>query len=237
MKNEKMAIIEYVIILLIPNISLCDKYEPKPDDIAPSVQVSNFDCSEMTENNLYSLNQVKPCDMAPQNIQINDVKLIVYTKHFRTEINATICKIKHRRNRFFCGMHDHTSMDIEQPQITSDIDLTPEQGKQASEGKSLTLFDHKLTFEKGKNETHHKWIGDVNGDYINECKGYEWITKDTFESHIQDITPKVRIEDGKYSIEMINYYFVTWTNLDVKEHHWTLMPIRGKPLKFVYYQF
>ena len=52
-------------------------------------------------------------------------------------------------------MHDHTSMDIEQPQITSDIDLTAEQCKQASEGRSLTLFDHKLTFEKGKKETHH----------------------------------------------------------------------------------
>ena len=29
------------------------------------------------------------------------------------------------------------------------------------------------------------------------CKGYEWITKDTFEGHIQIITLKVRIEDGK----------------------------------------
>ena len=43
---------------------MCDKYESKPDDIAPSVQVSHYDCSEMTENNLYSLNQVKPCNMA-----------------------------------------------------------------------------------------------------------------------------------------------------------------------------
>ena len=94
-------------------------------------------------------------------------------------------------------MHDHTSMDIEQPQIISDIDLTPEQFKQASEGKSLTLFDHKLTFEKGNKETHHKWIGDKDGDNRNECYGFEWITKDTFESHIQDITLKVRIKDGK----------------------------------------
>ena len=84
--------------------------------------------------------------MAPQNIQMNHVKLTMYTKHFRTEINGTTCRIKHQRNKFHCGMHDHTSMDIEQPQITSDIDLAPEQCKQASEGKSLTLFDHKLTF-------------------------------------------------------------------------------------------
>ena len=85
-------------------------------------------------------------------------------------------------------MYVHTSKDIEQPQITSDIDLTPEQCKQASEGRSLTLFDHRLTFEKGKKETHHKWTGNVDGENRNECEGYEWITKGTFESHIQDIT-------------------------------------------------
>ena len=185
-----MAIIDCVIIILIINNSICEKYETKPDDIATSVQVSHYDCSEMTENNLYSLNQVKPCNMAPQNIQMNDVKLTMYTKHFRTEISATICRIKHQRNKFHCGIHDHTSMDIEQPQITSDIDLTPEQCKQASEGRSLTLFDHKLTFEKGKKEIHHKWTGDKSEDYRNECDGKGWITKDTFENHIQDITLK-----------------------------------------------
>ena len=179
-----MAIIECVIILLILNNTICDKYEPKPDDIAPSVQEPHYDCSEMTENNVYLLNRVKPCKMAPQNFQMNDVKLTMYTKHFRTEINATICRIKQ-------------SMDIEQPQITSDIDLTPEQCKQASEGRSLTLFDHKLTFEKGKTEIHHKWTGDESEDYRNECEGKGCITKDTFESHIQDITLKVRIKDGK----------------------------------------
>ena len=94
-------------------------------------------------------------------------------------------------------MHDHTSMDIEQPQITSDIDLTPEQCQQTSEGRSLTLFDHKLTFEKGNKDIHHKGMGDKKGDYRNECDGYEWITKDTLESHIQDITLKVRTKDGK----------------------------------------
>ena len=197
MNSEKMAIIECVILLLMLNISIFDKYEPRRDDIAPSVQVFYYDCSEMTENNLYSLNQVKPCNMASQNFQMNDVKLTMYTKHIRTEINATICRIKHQRNKFHCGMHDHTGMDIEQPQITSDIDLTPEQCKQASEGRSLTLFDHKLTFEKGKKGIHHKRTGDKSEDYRNECDGKGWITKDTFESHIQDITLKVRSKNGK----------------------------------------
>ena len=128
---------------------------------------------------------------------MNDVKLTMYTKHFRTEINATICRIKHQRNKLHCGMHDHKSMDIEQPQITSDIDLTPEQCKQTSEGRSLTLFDHKVAFKKGNKEIHHKGTGDKSEDYRNECDGKGWITKDSFESHIHDITLKVRIKDGK----------------------------------------
>ena len=123
----------------------------------------------------------------------------MYTKHFRTEINATICRIKHQRNKFYCGMHDHTSMDIEQLQIASDRDLTSEQCKQASEGRSLTPFDHKPTFRKGKKESHHKWIEDKDDDNRNERDGYEWITKDTFESHIQDIILKMRTKDGKIS--------------------------------------
>ena len=88
-------------------------------------------------------------------------------------------------------------MEIEQSQITCDIDLTPEQCKQASEGRSLTLFDQILTFEKGKRNIHHKWTGDVDGGNRNECKSYDWITKDTSERHIQDITLKMRIKYGK----------------------------------------
>ena len=110
MKNgfQKMC---YIFSLL--NVSSCDKYEPKPDDNAPSVQVSHFHCSEMTKNNLCLLNQVKPCNMAAQNIEMNDVKKTMIPKHFRVAINATIGRIKHQRNRVHCGMHDHTSMCCE----------------------------------------------------------------------------------------------------------------------------
>ena len=60
MNSEKTAFIECVIYLLMLSIPLSDKYELEPDYIALSVQLSHYDCSEMTENNLYSLNQVKP---------------------------------------------------------------------------------------------------------------------------------------------------------------------------------
>ena len=41
--------------------------------------------------------------MAPQKIQMNDVKLTMYTKHFRTEINATICRIENQLTDFIAG--------------------------------------------------------------------------------------------------------------------------------------
>ena len=74
--------IECVIFLLLLNVCTCDKNEPKTDDIAPFVHVSHYDCSEMTENNLYSLNQFKSYNMAAQNFQMNVVKLTVFTKQF-----------------------------------------------------------------------------------------------------------------------------------------------------------
>ena len=94
-------------------------------------------------------------------------------------------------------MHSQSSIDVKQPQKTGGIHMIPEQRKQASEGRSITRFDHKLIFEKSKKETHHKWEEDVNEEYVKECKGYEWITKVFFDGHVKDITLKVRIEDCK----------------------------------------
>ena len=37
----------------------------------------------------------------------------------------------------------------------------------------------------------------VDGDNRNECKGYDWISKDAFESHLQEISLKVRLKYGK----------------------------------------
>ena len=40
---EMMAFVEDALLLLMLNVSLCDKYELNPDDIAPSQQVSHSD--------------------------------------------------------------------------------------------------------------------------------------------------------------------------------------------------
>ena len=182
--------------MLSINLIYADKKQPILDDIAPTVTVSHYDCSEMSENNLYSLNQVKPCNVAPENIDMSHAKVKMYTKHFRTEINATICSVKHQRNRFYCGMHDHSSIDIKQKTITSYLDLSPAQCRLAAEGSPITLLNHQITMKKGVIEQHLRWNGDADDTFKNECDGFEWIEKDTFETHIQDITLNVKLRDG-----------------------------------------
>ena len=73
MDSEKIYYKYFVIfILMLPiNLIYADKKQPILDDIAPTVTVSHYDCSEMSENNLYSLNQVKPCNVAPENIDMS----------------------------------------------------------------------------------------------------------------------------------------------------------------------
>ena len=50
--------------------------------------------------------------------------------------------------------------------------------------------------KKGVVEQHLNWNGDADDKFKNECHGFEWIEKDTFETHIQDITLNVKLRDG-----------------------------------------
>ena len=73
-KESRIIIsIKGVIYLLTLNFALRDKYKPKHDDIAPSVQIPHIESNKMTENYFFCLNQVKHCRMAPQNVEMNHV--------------------------------------------------------------------------------------------------------------------------------------------------------------------
>ena len=71
----------------------------------------------------------------------------------------------------------------------------------------------------GKKETLHKWKGGVDGDNPNECKGYECVTKDTFEIIYEKSLWKRELTVENYSTKVINWYLVSWTNSDVEVHH------------------
>ena len=56
---------------------------PDADQVAKNLKVSHFDCGPMTENTLYALNQVRQCHITPEELEISQTKIILYTKHFR----------------------------------------------------------------------------------------------------------------------------------------------------------
>ena len=71
--------------------------------LASQLKVTHYDCGEMTEKNLYALNQVSKCNIAPENIEVKRAKITMYTKHLRQEINATVCRVKHQSEQGHCG--------------------------------------------------------------------------------------------------------------------------------------
>ena len=64
---------------------------PDEDQVAPALKVARFDCSEMTDNTLYAINQVRPCHITPEELEISKAKIVLYTKHFRKDLNAANC--------------------------------------------------------------------------------------------------------------------------------------------------
>ena len=84
-------------------------------NIASQLKVTHYDCREMTENNLYPSNQVSKCNIAPENLEVRRAKITMYTKHFRQEIKATVCRVKYQSGQWHCGSGDDSSMDATNP--------------------------------------------------------------------------------------------------------------------------
>ena len=86
-------------------------------NLASQLKVTHYDCGEMTENNLYALNQVSKCNIAPENLEVSRAKITMYTKPFRQEINATDCRVKYQSGQWHCVSGDDSSMDATNPSI------------------------------------------------------------------------------------------------------------------------
>ena len=103
----------------------------------------------MTQNNFYGLNQVSKCNIAPENLEVSRPKITLYTKHFRQEINATVCRVKYQSEQWHCGFGDDSSMDAHHTGgVTIDLTVTASQCRTLAKGVSITLKDETLEFEK-----------------------------------------------------------------------------------------
>ena len=117
----KLAIKLLFFQILALTVEVVFNITPDEDQVAPALKVAHFDCSEMTDNTLYAINQVRPCHITPEEVGKSKAKVVLYTKHFRKELKATKCQVQHQRKKWHCRHHDHSSIDHTSAGITSDI--------------------------------------------------------------------------------------------------------------------
>ena len=104
---------------------------------ASQLKVTHYDFREMTENNLYALNQVSKCNLAPENLKVS--------KHFRQEINATVGRVKHWSEEWHWVFRGDSGLDAHHAGIKTDLTIT------ASQCRTLTksnFFSHTKMFSK-----------------------------------------------------------------------------------------
>ena len=170
---------------------------PDADQVAKIPKVSPFDCGAMTKNTLYALNQVRQCHITPEELEISQTKIILYTKHFRKELNATKCRIQHQHEKWHCAQNNHSSIDHTIAGNTSDLVISTEQCRSLAKGKSIYLADQFLSVEYDIKIPFVKTDGFTSDDNRNHCNVRGWITRDTFLPHMQRTSLKVGMSTGK----------------------------------------
>ena len=202
---EAMDVINQVLFQIILASFTNGKFENGDlQKIASQLKVTHYDCGELTENNIYTLNQVSKCNNAPENLEVSRAKITMYTNHFRQQNNATVSRVKYQSEQWHCGFGDDSSMDAHHTGgLAIDLTVTASQCRSLAKGGSITLKDETLQFKKGVKTTvvKHKDIDDDGADlsnkYRNECDSYGWINRKTFEGHVKDVVLEVRTRDGK----------------------------------------
>ena len=179
-----------------------DTLVPDADQVAPALKVSHFECSSMTENSLYAINQVRPCHITTEELQVSKATITIYTKHFRKELNATKCRIQHQREKSHCGHLDHSGIDHTIAGITSDLIISTEHCRTLAKGTSINIHGHWISAEWDTKTPVVKVSGDPTASKRNHCKTKGWISRDTFIIHMQRTTLKVTMENGKVLSDM-----------------------------------
>ena len=170
---------------------------PDADQVAKNLKVSHFDCGARTENTLYALNQVGQCHITPEELETSQTKIILYTKHFRNELNGRKCQIQHQSEKWHCEHNDHSSINHTIAGINSDVVISPEHSRSLAKGKTIYLADQFLAVEYDTKNLVVITDGSTSDDKRNHCTSRGWITRDTFLRHIQRTTLKVRMSTGK----------------------------------------
>ena len=81
LKGSAMTLFLYQILVFCSEV--VHTLVTNADQVAKNTKVPHFDCGAMTEKTLYALNQVRQYHITPDELEISQTKIILYTKHFR----------------------------------------------------------------------------------------------------------------------------------------------------------
>ena len=151
----------------------------------------------MTGNTLFALNQVRQCHITPEELEISQTKVILYTSDFWKELNATKCQIQHQREKWQSGHNKHSSIDHTIAGITSDLVMSPEQCRSLAKGNMIYMADPFFGVEYDTKNPIVKTDGSTSDSNRNHCNARGWITCDTVLPHMQRATLNVRMSTGK----------------------------------------
>ena len=195
LKSSAMTLILFQILAFCSEVVYT--LVPDADQVARNLKVSHFDCGAITENTLYALNQVRQCHITPEELEISQTKIILYTKHFRKELNATKCRIQHQREKWHCGHSDHSIINHTIAGKTNDLVISPEQCRSLAKEKMMYLADLFLGVEYDTRNPVVITEDSSSDDNRNHCTSRGWTARDTFLPHMQRTTVEVGMSTEK----------------------------------------
>ena len=164
------------------------------------LRVMHYDCSQMQENKMYSLNQVAPCKISPDNIDMRDVRVTLYQQSYRTIVKAIMCKVRVNVLRFNCGMFSLSSIVHNTPTITYNLVVSPEQCKQANKTHKIAVNDFADNFEVDiepnvKKQSRKNSGIDLESDFCTCCDDRGQIKHYSFETIMQEVSQEVNLQE------------------------------------------
>ena len=200
---QKICLVALLTLIILSNqTSAFDPKEQLYAYTANHLRVAHYDCQLMTSNKMFSLNKVAPCKVQPENIKVTHAYVTLYQKHYRTKINAKMCRMKHQSMRWFCDSFGSSGIDARQVMITTDLHLSANQCKSAADRGYLNLgyaSIGNIPFKFNVKTITKAYAGKVDGKHHNECDGGSGIKLDSFETYMQNVTLTVNLKDGTFN--------------------------------------
>ena len=96
----------FIVLLSITiNQELQSDETEKEREVASHIKVSHYECEGAGFKNakIYSIGEIESCTLAPDEIELAYVKVVLYQKTYLRKVEATRCEVKHSKLVYHCG--------------------------------------------------------------------------------------------------------------------------------------